>query len=225
MVIQPIAYYHSLFKSKFGVPKQSGLVNSLQGTIVFEKQYRSVDYIRGLDGFDYLWLLWHFSDNRHAPASPLVRPPLLGGNKTVGVFASRSPYRPNPIGLSSVKLINVELETDKGPLLHISGADLIDGTPIFDIKPYLEYADSHTCIRSGFVDSNPIKKLKVIIEDDIRNSIDNEMINTISNILSLDPRPHYHNSPNRVYVMDYADLSIHFQIDGEFVRVVEFSKI
>ena len=158
MEIKPIARFHSPFTSKFGIPKQAGLVEELKGEIVFEPEYHNADFIRGIDGFDYLWLLWEFSANRHKANSPVVRPPVLGGNQKVGVFATRSPFRPNPIGLSSVRLVSVEWESAQGPVLHVAGADLMDGTPIYDIKPYIGYADCHEGVRSGFVDTNPIKR-------------------------------------------------------------------
>ena len=142
MEIQPIAIFHSPFSSKFGIPKQSGLVEELEGTIVFNESYRSAEALRGIDSFDFLWLIWAFSANKHAANGLTVRPPLLGGNTRLGVFATRSPFRPNPLGLSSVKLKSVEWETSQGPVLHVLGADLMDGTPIYDIKPYVTYARS-----------------------------------------------------------------------------------
>ena len=157
MQIEPIAYFRSPFATKFGVPKQSGLVENLMGTIEFVPQYRNADALRGMEDFDYLWLIWEFSANRHAATSPVVRPPLLGGNRKVGVFASRSPFRPNRLGLSSVRISEIETDTPRGPLIHVLGADLMDGTPIYDIKPYVVYADSHPDARSGFVDKNAIR--------------------------------------------------------------------
>ena len=152
MEIKPIAYFRSPFSSKFGIPKQAGLVAELEGQIVFEPEFRNPDALRGMEGFDYLWLIWEFSANRHKAHSPVVRPPVLGGNEKVGVFATRSPFRPNNIGLSSVKISHIEWETPHGPVIHVKGADLMDKTPIFDIKPYVVYADSHPGARSGFVD-------------------------------------------------------------------------
>lgn len=224
MKLQPIAIYRSPLTSKFGIPKQSGLVKDLVGRIVFEKPFRNFDYIRGIDGFDYLWLVWCFSENKSISTSPVVRPPLLGGNKKVGVFASRSPYRPNPIGLSSVKLVKVEWESDNGPILHVKGGDLLDKTPIYDIKPYIEYCDSHTNVRCGFVDLNIIKRLNVIFSDRIKEEFDNEKLNTLAEILSLDPRPHYHNDDKRIYGMDYDNYDVMFRVLGETLLVEEMKK-
>ena len=169
MNIEPIAYYRSLQPTKFGVPRQSGLVPELRGRIVFEPAYRNPDALRGIEGFDYLWLVWGFSLNSKSGGewSALVRPPLLGGNEYVGVFATRSPYRPNPLGLSSVRLCGVEIGED-GSVLHVAGADLVDGTPIYDIKPYVAYSDAHPGVRSGFVDNNSWRKLVVSFPANLR---------------------------------------------------------
>ena len=167
MQIEPIAYFHSPFATKFGVPKQSGLVENLQGIIEFVPKYRNADALRGMEEFDYLWLVWEFSANKHAATSPVVRPPLLGGNVRMGVFATRSPFRPNRLGLSSVRISEVELDTPRGPLIHVLGADLMDGTPIYDIKPYVVYADCHPNARSGFVDKHAIRHLDVSIPDSV----------------------------------------------------------
>lgn len=194
MNITPIAYYHTKLKTKFGVPRQSGIVPELQGMIVFEPQYRNADSLRGIDGFDYLWLIWDFSlnDKREGEWSPLVRPPLLGGNIHMGVFATRSPFRPNALGLSSVKLLEVR-KTTEGLALIVAGADLADGTPIYDIKPYVEYADSHVGVRSGFVDSNKWKTLDVVFPCELRALFGNDDFATLYRLLELDPRPQYHN--------------------------------
>jgi tRNA-Thr(GGU) m(6)t(6)A37 methyltransferase TsaA len=185
--IKPIATFHSPFRSKFGIPKQSGLVEELEGKIVFEPQYRNADYIRGIEGYDYIWLIWEFSANKDATNSPLVRPPLLGGNMKKGVFATRSPFRPNLLGLSSVRLLSVDLASEKGPILHVSGADIMDGTPIYDIKPYITYADSHAHARSGFVDSSPIKRLKVVIPETIASLFNAKQLEVLRKTLELDP--------------------------------------
>lgn len=216
-----IATFHSPFSSKFGVPKQSNLVSELKGEIIFEPSFRNVDYIRGIDGFDFLWLLWEFSANRHAATSPLVRPPVLGGNEKVGVFASRSPFRPNNIGLSSVRLDYVEWEGARGPVLHVSGADLMDGTPIYDIKPYIEYADSHVGVRCGFVDSNPIKRLKVEIPDAVGQLFSTDELGALKKILELDPRPHYQNKPDKVYGMPFAGRDVHFVVEDNVLKVLD----
>ena len=165
MQLEPIAHFRSPFTSKFGIPKQSGLVEELEGSIIFEPKYRNSDALRGIDGFDFLWLIWGFSANKRAATSPVVRPPVLGGNQRVGVFATRSPFRPNPLGLSSVRLKDVVWESTQGPIIHVTGADLMDGTPIYDIKPYVTYADCHAEARSGFVDRHPVQRLKVNIPD------------------------------------------------------------
>lgn len=217
MEIQPIAHFHSPFTSKFGVPKQSGLVEELRGEIVLDKKYHTPDALRGLDGFDYLWLIWGFSANKHAAASPVVRPPVLGGNAKVGVFATRSPFRPNPLGLSSVKIVSVDFDKC---IIHVAGADLMDGTPIYDIKPYIEYADCHTSVRSGFVDTNPIKRLKVVIPIEIAELFDNDELKALRKTLELDPRPHYHKDAHKVYGMPFAGHDIHFVVEDGVVRVV-----
>ena len=218
--MKPIAYFCSPFTSKFGIPKQAGLVESLEGEIVFEPAYRDADALRGLDGFDYIWLLWGFSANAHAANSMVVRPPLLGGNKRVGVFATRSPYRPNPIGLSSVRLVKIDFDRIDGPVIHVSGADLMDGTPIYDIKPYIVYADSHPEARSGFVDANPVKRLQVVILDDVARSFSSQEVKVLHGVLALDPRPHYHNDPQKVYGMPFAGRDVHFRVDGSTCYVI-----
>lgn len=221
MLINPIARFRSPFSSKFGIPKQSGLVEELKGEIIFEPQYRNVDYIRGIEGFDFLWLIWEFSANSHKANSPVVRPPVLGGNEKVGVFATRSPFRPNNIGLSSVKLDSVEWESKDGPVLHVSGADLMDGTPIYDIKPYVEYADSHVGVRSGFVDSNPIKRLQVVIPEDIAALFTDEEVKALRKVLELDPRPHYQNNPQKTYGMPFGGRDIHFRVENSTLLVLD----
>ncbi len=225
MEIKPIAIFHSPFSSKFGIPKQSGLVSELKGEIVFEPQYRDCDYIRGIDGFDYLWLVWEFSANSHNPTSPLVRPPLLGGNEKVGVFASRSPFRPNAIGLSSVRLNSVEWESKLGPILHVSGADLMNGTPIYDIKPYVEYADAHLGVRSGFVDRKEINRLEVIIPDEIKKLFSAADVTVLKKVLELDPRPHYHDNPQQRYGMPFGGRDIHFTVTGSTLLVLDAVEI
>ena len=163
MEIFPIAHFESPFPSKFGIPKQSGLVSELRGRIVFVPEYRNRDALRGLEDFDYIWLIWEFSANKHKANSLVVRPPLLGGNTRMGVFATRSPFRPNNLGLSSVRIDSIELDTRRGPVINVLGADLMDGTPIYDIKPYIAYADCHTDVRCGFVDNTPIRRLNVVL--------------------------------------------------------------
>lgn len=224
MEILPIAHFRSPFSSKFGIPKQSGLVPELEGRIIFEPEYRNADAIRGIAEFDYLWLIWAFSANRHKANSPVVRPPVLGGNEKVGVFATRSPFRPNSIGLSSVRLHKVEYETSHGPVLHVKGADLMDGTPIFDIKPYVTYADSHPEARSGFVDYRKWDKLQVIMPEATRqhllqHGMNERQISTLCDVLAQDPRPHYQKDPRKVYGMPYEGMDIHFSVDGDKLTV------
>lgn len=225
MEIKPIARFHSPFKSKFGIPKQAGLVEELEGQIVFEPEFRSPDALRGIEGFDFLWLIWEFSANKHKANSPVVRPPVLGGNEKMGVFATRSPFRPNNIGLSSVRLLRVEWESSRGPIVHVKGGDLMDGTPIYDIKPYVVYADCHPEARSGFVDERKWEKLQVLVSDEVRAHLVNQglsdkQIEVLREVLAQDPRPHYQKNPDKVYGMPYQDLDIHFRVkDG--VLVVE----
>lgn len=221
MQIEPIAYFRSPFATKFGVPKQSGLVENLMGTIEFVPQHRNVDALRGMEDFDYLWLIWEFSANRHAATSPVVRPPLLGGNRKVGVFASRSPFRPNRLGLSSVRISEIEIDATRGPLIHVLGADLMDGTPIYDIKPYVVYADSHPDARSGFVDKNAIRWLEVVVPDAVAARYSSDDLAALRKVLSLDPRPHYQDNPEKVYGMIYAGKDVKFRVEGDVLTVVE----
>ena len=223
MNIQPIAYYRSQLTTKFGVPRQSGLVPELTGRIVFEPEYANADALRGIEGFDYLWLIWEFSLNgrREGEWSPLVRPPLLGGNEYMGMFATRSPFRPNPLGLSSVRLLGVE----DGALV-VAGADLVDGTPIYDIKPYVEYADAHTGVRSGFVDEKCWQKVEVCFPEDLRALFCDEDFVALCKVLELDPRPQYHNDPERVYGMPFAGYDVRFRVSNKGVlEVLEVKNI
>lgn len=224
--MKPIAHFRSPFKSKFGVPKQAGLVAELEGEIVFEPEYRNADALRGIEGFDYLWLIWEFSANRHAAKSPVVRPPVLGGNEKVGVFATRSPFRPNNIGLSSVRLSHVEWESSRGPVIHVKGADLMDGTPIYDIKPYVVYADCHPEARSGFVDERKWNKLQVEISDTVKTFLLSQgmteaKIGILKEVLAQDPRPHYQKDPHKVYGMPYEGMDIHFTVCNQILTVVK----
>lgn len=225
MEIKAIAHFRSPFKSKFGIPKQAGLVADLEGEIVFEPEYRNADALRGIEGFDFLWLIWEFSANRHAAKSPVVRPPVLGGNEKVGVFATRSPFRPNNIGLSSVRLSSVEWESSRGPVIHVKGADLMDGTPIYDIKPYVVYADCHPDARSGFVDECKWDKLRVEIPDTVKTyllsqGLTEAKLAVLEEVLAQDPRPHYQKNPDKVYGMPYEGLDVHFRVK-EGVLTVE----
>ena len=218
--IHPIAHFRSPFSSKFGIPKQSGLVKNVRGQIVFEPAYRSKDALRGIDEFDYLWLIWHFSANKHAPNSLVVRPPLLGGNTKMGVFATRSPFRPNGLGLSSVQLERIEWETNEGPVIHVLGADLMDGTPIFDIKPYIAYADCHVGARSGFVDRTSITRLEVHIPESFQAIFPPENLQTLYEVLALDPRPHYQDDPHKVYGMPFMGRDVRFTVSSEGLLLV-----
>lgn len=225
MEIKVIAHFRSPFKSKFGIPKQAGLVADLEGEIVFEPEYRNADALRGIEGFDFLWLIWEFSANKHAAKSPVVRPPVLGGNEKVGVFATRSPFRPNNIGLSSVRLSSVEWESSRGPVIHVKGADLMDGTPIYDIKPYVVYADCHPDAHSGFVDERKWDKLRVEIPDTVKTyllsqGLTDAKLAVLVEVLAQDPRPHYQKNPDKVYGMPYEGLDVHFRVK-EGVLTVE----
>lgn len=225
MEMKPIARFHSPFNSKFGIPKQAGLVDELEGQIVFEPEFRNPDALRGMEGFDYLWLIWEFSANKHKANSPVVRPPVLGGNEKVGVFATRSPFRPNNIGLSSVRISQIEWETSKGPVIHVKGADLMDGTPIYDIKPYVVYADCHPDARSGFVDERRWERLTVCIPEEVigrlqKQGLDSEKIEVLRKVLELDPRPHYQKNPDKVYGMPYEGQDIHFRVREHILEVL-----
>ena len=225
MEIKPIARFRSPFSSKFGIPKQAGLVAELEGQIVFEPEYRNPDFLRGMEGFDFLWLIWEFSANRHKANSPVVRPPVLGGNEKVGVFATRSPFRPNNIGLSSVRISRIEWETSKGPVVHVKGADLMDGTPIYDIKPYVVYADCHSDARSGFVDDRKWAKLDVEISEEMKEYLKEQgltdaKIEILKEVLAQDPRPHYQKDPHKVYGMPYEGMDIDFSVSDHTLSVV-----
>ena len=218
MEIKPIARFHSPFSSKFGIPKQAGLVAE------FEPEYRNADALRGMDGFDYLWLIWEFSANKHKANSPVVRPPVLGGNEKMGVFATRSPFRPNNIGLSSVRISWIEWESSRGPVIHVMGADLMDGTPVYDIKPYVVYADCHPEARSGFVDSRKWDRLEVVIPDEVNRRLLSDgltphQIDVLKDVLAQDPRPHYQKNPDKVYGMPYEGKDIHFSVNENVLTV------
>lgn len=224
MNIEPIAYFHSPFHSKFGIPKQSGLVEELEGSIVFCPEYRNADALRGLDEFDYLWLIWGFSANKHAATSFVVRPPLLGGNEKMGVFATRSPFRPNALGLSSVRISRIETDTTRGPVITVVGADLMDGTPIYDIKPYIPYADSHPEAKGGFTDTHAICRLTVVIPDCFHHLFSQSQLQALYKVLELDPRPHYHKSGQKEYGMPYMDYDVHFSVNDGVLTVTDVVK-
>lgn len=221
-----IAKIHNDFKEKFGIPRQSGLSGELTSRIVFEPEYRNPDAIRGIDGYSHLWLIWEFSEAKRDDWSPTVRPPRLGGNKRVGVFATRSPYRPNPIGLSSVKLVSIEQTSAEGTVLIVSGADLLDGTPIYDIKPYLAYSDSHPDAVGGFADPVRDYSLNVIFCKELLSKIAISKQKALLLILEQDPRPSYQNDPDREYGMRFADYEIFFKVAENTLTVtrVEESK-
>ena len=214
-----IARIHNDFKEKFGIPRQSGLSGELKSTIVFEPEYRNPEALRGIDGYSHLWLIWQFSEAIRDDWSPTVRPPRLGGNKRVGVFATRSPYRPNPIGLSSVKLISVEATENDGYVLIVSGADMLDGTPIYDIKPYITYSDCHADAISGFADPVKDYSLNVDFCKELLSKIDVSKQNSLIEILRQDPRPSYQNDPEREYGMRFANYEIFFRVDGDTLTV------
>ncbi len=216
-----IARIHNDMGTKFGVPRQSGIAESLLSTIIFEPPYRNVEALRGIEGFSHVWLLWQFSENEIGDWSPTVRPPRLGGNKRLGVFATRSPFRPNAIGLSSVRLTGVELSSPQGPLLHVAGADLMDGTPILDIKPYLPYTDCHPEATAGFTSNLPSeRRLQVDIPEVVSRRFSPSQLKALTELLAADPRPRYHDDPLRTYVMVYAGQVIRFRILGNMAVVV-----
>ena len=204
MIISPIAYIRTEFPEKFGVPRQSGLASALRGTIVFTSEYRNPDALRGLEGFSHIWLIWEFSANRSGGSwQPTVRPPRLGGNDRMGVFATRSPFRPNPLGLSCVEIDAIELDTPDGPLIHVKGADLMDGTPIYDIKPYIKYADARPHAVCGYVDGLKERQLHVVIPEEISADVaDKSLLEPLVQTLALDPRPSYHD--DQIYANEYV---------------------
>lgn len=222
MNIEPIAFFHSPLTSKFGIPRQSGLAPAVPGRIVFTPDYRHQEAIRGLEAFDYLWIIWEFSvqSSTASTAKLTVRPPRLGGNERIGVFASRSPFRPNRLGLSCVHINKVELNGDEGPVIHVTGADLMDGTPIYDIKPYVTYADSHPEARSGFVDEREWQPLKVEIPYHVARLFDADELRGLQEVLAQDPRPQYHDDPQRIYGMPFGGHDVKFRVDGDTVYVV-----
>lgn len=215
-----IAHIETCFATKFGVPRQAGIVDT-PGRIVFEPEYRVAEAVRGLDGYDYIWLIWQFSQAVRQDWSPTVRPPRLGGNERMGVFATRSPFRPNAIGLSSVKLVRIEQDKTLGPVLYISGADLMDGTPIFDIKPYLPYTDSHPEARSGFATKPAEQLLEVTCSQDLLDRLPKDMQAALIDVLAHDPRPQYHNDPERLYGMQFAGHEVKFKVAECQLEVTE----
>lgn len=219
-----IARIHSDFATKFGVPRQSGLVDALESTVVFEPEYRNMDALRGLEDFSHLWLVWVFDKAVRRDWSPTVRPPRLGGNRRMGVFATRSPFRPNPIALSSVKLAGIEQTAEQGPVLHIRGADLMDGTPILDIKPYIPYADAHPEALGGFAAVPAGETLEVIIPPELLEKIPPERREALRGVLAQDPRPHYQDDPGRIYGFGFAGMEVKFSVEGTCLTVREISE-
>ena len=223
--IKPIARMHSDFSTKFGIPRQSGLVEELHSTIVFEPEYRNEDALRGIDGYSHLWIIWQFSENVREEWSPTVRPPRLGGNIRMGVFATRSPFRPNNLGLSSVKLLGVEHTAEHGIVIHVGGADLMDGTPIFDIKPYIPYSDCHPEATGGFTDTAGDFLLAVDFPDDLLQKLPQDKRSAAIGVLSHDPRPSYQRKTGRVYGLTFAGFDIRFTVEENQLCVVEVNKL
>ena len=217
-----IARIHSDFPSKFGIPRQSGLVEALKARVVFEPDFRSPEAVRGLEGFSHIWLIWQFSQAVREDWSPTVRPPRLGGNTRMGVFATRSPFRPNAVGLSSVRLERVEPHTPQGPVLHVAGADLMDGTPIFDIKPYIPFADCHPDATGGFIDEAPWHELDVDFPETLQAHIEGDKLKGLVEVLRQDPRrAGSKHDPSRVYHLAFAAYDVAFTVDGDTLHVVE----
>ncbi len=207
-----IAHIYTDFKTKFGLPRQSGLIEEIEGKIVFEKPYRDENAFRGLEDFSHIWLLWEFSQSKRESWSPTVRPPLLGGNKRIGVFATRSPFRPNPIGLSCVRLERIEFTKDEGPVLYVRGSDLMNGTPIYDIKPYLPYCDSKTDAVGGFTETLGERKLAVEISEELLGRVPQSKRQELLCVLAGDPRPSYQSDSDRVYGFNFADREVKFTV-------------
>ncbi|MBR5631629.1 MAG: tRNA (N6-threonylcarbamoyladenosine(37)-N6)-methyltransferase TrmO [Bacteroidales bacterium] len=221
--MKTIARIHTDFPTKFGIPRQSGIIDSLQGRIVFEPEYRNAEAVRGLEEFSHIWILWEFSEAVRDEWSPTVRPPRLGGNVRKGVFATRSPFRPNPIGLSSVKLESVEIDPKLGPVLHVSGADLMDGTPIYDIKPYIAYTDSHPDAVSGFASKPAEYLLEVVFPEALLQKVPECQRESLIAVLQHDPRPQYHDDPKRVYGMAFGGMEVKFKVEEGLLTVVGIS--
>ena len=223
MEMKMIGRIHTDFATKFGVPRQSGLVPELMGKIVLEPEYRNPDAFRGLEEFSHLWLVWEFSEAVRSEWSPTVRPPRLGGNRRVGVFATRSPFRPNPIGLSCVKLEQIDLQYSRKPVIWVSGVDMMDGTPIYDIKPYLPYADSHPGAKGGFTDGTQVRRVKVEFPEEpvAASEISGEKLQALRGVLEQDPRPRYQKDPERIYGMSFGEYEVKFTVQENVLRVVE----
>ena len=223
--IRPIAFYEGELGEKFGLPRQAGVVPALEGRVVFEPAYRDPEALRGIEGFSHLWLIWQFSENLREAGdwSPTVRPPRLGGNERVGVFATRSPFRPNALGLSCVRLLAVERDRELGAVLRVGGADLMDGTPIYDIKPYIPYADAHPEALSGFAPDGG-KTLTVEFPPFLEAQVPPEKREALRGVLANDPRPRYQADPQRVYGLRFGEQNIKFQVDGNLLTVIQIEK-
>ncbi len=219
--IQVIARMHSDFSTKFGIPRQSGLIEELRSTIVFEPEFRNADALRGIEDFSHLWLIWQFSEAVRTGWSPTVRPPRLGGNTRMGVFATRSPFRPNNLGLSSVRLLGVEQTAEFGTVLHVGGADLMDGTPIFAIKPYIPYGDCHTDATGGFTDTAGDFLLEVNFPEALLKKLPQDKQAAAIGVLSHDPRPSYQKDPERIYGLNFAGFDIRFRVEEKKLTVLE----
>ncbi len=218
--ISPIARIHTDLPSKFGIPRQSGLVEQLEAVIVFEPEYRAAEALRGIEEWSHLWLIWQFSENA-GEWSPTVRPPRLGGNERIGVFATRSPFRPNNLGLSCVRLIGTEHTRDRGTVLRVAGADLMDGTPIFDIKPYLPLADCKTEATGGFTDTREKRRVSVSVPAELADILPQEKLTALKALLAEDPRPAYQDDPERVYGFPYAGFEVKFRVENGVAYVVD----
>lgn len=224
-LIEPIAYMRSDFPTKFGIPRQSGLAESLRSTIVFEPKYRNADALRGLEDFSHMWLIWQFSEAVRTEWTPTVRPPRLGGNTRMGVFATRSPFRPNSLGLSCVKLIGLEQTIDNGTVIHVAGADLMDGTPIFDIKPYISYSDAHPGAQGGFTDTAGDFILTVDFPAHLLQILPFDKQQAAIEVLSHDPRPSYQRDAERIYGLPFSGFDIRFTVNESILHVIEVSKL
>ena len=225
IAIRPIAKMRSDFPSKFGIPRQSGLVKELQSTIVFEPEFRNPDTLRGLEGYSHLWLIWQFSEAVRTDWSPTVRPPRLGGNTRMGVFATRSPFRPNNLGLSCVRLVGIEQTPNQGTVVHVAGADLMDGTPIFDIKPYVPYSDCHSDASGGFTDTAGEFLLKVEFPQELLLRLPESKREATIGVLSHDPRPSYQRDPDRIYGLPFAGYDIRFTVQEDVLQVCDVVKL
>lgn len=223
-IIRPIARIHTDFPDKFGIPRQSNLINSLRGQIVFEPAFRDANALREIEQYSHLWLIWGFSANKEEEFHPTVRPPRLGGNTRVGVFASRSPFRPNSLGLSVVKLEKVDYSSEKGPVIEVSGIDMLDGTPIYDIKPYLPYVDSVPGATDGFALNKKEGSLNVTFLENLYEAVPAASRDALTAVLSQDPRPQYQEDPSRIYKMDFAGMNVSFSVSGDTLCVVDVKR-